>query len=337
MIAAMRWPRLLTLLMLIAAWLVPALPARAAPRLVSAADLLAAVNDLRRSYGLAPYKADAALMDAAQGHSQYQASIGGWTHSGPGGSTPKSRAAAAGYGDGATIFVSENVAMGSSFSASEVVQMWMGDSLHQNTMLNPSYTDAGTGVASDGYNTYFTLDAGYIAGQAGSGPPVNPTQAAAGTQVAVIPIIMPVVVATPAQDGSITHVVQPGQTLIGIAQAYKIPLNELLSLNKLTISSLIYPQQKLLVQVAQPTATPTATPTGTATNTPTPRPTRTPRPPTATSPPASATASPATHALQATQGVNKPDLQIVIIGGIGALILAGVGLMAYGARRGQKS
>src|SRR5450756_1660417 len=95
---------LVTLALLQAA---PPQPVQAA---ASGNDLMIAVNALRQSKGLASLKIDNALMNSAQGHSDYQASISAWTHTGSGGSTPTSRGAAAGFGGGAAIFVSENVA-----------------------------------------------------------------------------------------------------------------------------------------------------------------------------------------------------------------------------------
>lgn len=79
--------------------------------------------------------------------------------------------------------------------------------------------------------------------------------------------------ATPQPDGSIFHIVQPGEVLITIAKAYKVELSDLLKLNGLTANSVIYPKQKLLIKPPDPTATVTSTPT------------KTPRPPTATRPP----------------------------------------------------
>ena len=54
----------------------------------SAADLIAAVQALRASKGLAPLIVEPTLMSAAQAHSDYQASIGTWSHVGAGGTVP---------------------------------------------------------------------------------------------------------------------------------------------------------------------------------------------------------------------------------------------------------
>lgn len=91
--------------------------------------------------------------------------------------------------------------------------------------------------------------------------------------------ILPVATNTPNADGSISHIIKYGETLIDIAEAYGVPLNELISMNKLDPTNPAYFEgQVLLIRVAF-----TATPFMTTTFTPrpptrTPLPTRTPRP-----------------------------------------------------------
>jgi len=94
--------------------------------------------------------------------------------------------------------------------------------------------------------------------------------------------LTPVEKLTPASDGKYYHTVQSGETLSGIASLYNIPLVDLMVWNGLNNSSIIRPEQKLLLLVTPPatithtpgppTATPTVTrtaPPGTATSTPT--------------------------------------------------------------------
>jgi LysM repeat protein len=236
-----------------------AIPALANPpqaALFSAYDVINAVNQIRESNGLPPYQIDGSLMASAQAHSEYQASIGQVTHTGQGGSNAKSRAMAAGYGGGAAVFVSENIYGGSSASAQSAVNWWMGDALHQNTMLSPNYTDAGAGVASNGGAMYFTLDVGYVSGSPGSGGTGSSSSTTVpGTALAFIPVQ----ISTPDQDGSIVHVVQSGQTLWTIAAAYKVSLPEILQLNNMTDTTTIYPGNKILVKAALANPTPTST------------------------------------------------------------------------------
>lgn len=222
-------------------------------------QLIAEVNALRASYGLPAYEVNNALMAAAQSHSEYQASIGTWTHSGPGGSRPHDRAVAAGYGGGAQVYVSENVATGVDLSPSTTVyQMWQ-DAVHLETMISSSYRHIGAGVAeADGW-VYYTIDVGYVAGNPGDGPqptgmPTLPGGTPAPTAIALIPIT----VATPGPDGAIIHVVQYGQFLENIAKAYNISLQELLEKNYLNQDTVIFPGDKLLIE-------PSTTPNGSAT------------------------------------------------------------------------
>lgn len=253
---------------------IPALANRQQAPQFSAYDVINAVNQIRESNGLPAYQVNSSLMAAAQAHSDYQASIGQVTHTGQGGSNAKSRAIAAGYGGGASVFVSENIYGGGNASAQSAVNWWMGDALHQNTMLSAIYTDAGAGVASNGSAMYFTLDVGYVSGSPGSGGTGSSSSTTVpGTVLAFIPVQ----ISTPDQDGSIVHVVQSGQTLWTIAAAYKVTLPEILQLNNMTDSTTIYPGNKVMVKAAL--ANPTATPTETEIETDrTARPTMTRRP-----------------------------------------------------------
>jgi LysM repeat protein len=240
-------------------------PGNAAPA-ASASDLIAAVNQLRAANNLPPYRVSSALVAAAQAHSEYQASIGQITHTGAGGTQPIDRAIAAGYGGGATVYVSENIAGGSSLSIQGAVQMWQGDSVHLYTMLNANYQDVGAGIANADGMAYYTLVAGYVAesSSGGSTPGSNvakPVSALPATEVA----FFSVVVSTPAQDGSITHIVQQGQTLWVIAATYQIELEKLLEINNLPSDAWIFPGDELLIKA--PESTPAETPITTETST----------------------------------------------------------------------
>ncbi|NPV85533.1 MAG: LysM peptidoglycan-binding domain-containing protein [Anaerolineae bacterium] len=249
----------------------------------SAYDLIAAVNSLRAEQGLPPLNVNESLMVAAQGQSEYMAQLGTWSHEGPGGSTPKSRAAAAGYGSGATIYISENVAQLSSSTGTLeylLYTVW-ADAIHWNTMTNVYATDVGAGVAAAGGYVFYTLDVGYV-----SGVPASSNTSAPGTVQATSPsfrtpfvtrppteMVKPVLTVTPNPDGKIVHVVEIGQTLWSIAVAYGVKIADITRLNGMPTNSVsIYEGQKLLIQPAF-----TLTPTSTETLTPLP-PSRTPRP-----------------------------------------------------------
>jgi LysM repeat protein len=84
---------------------------------------------------------------------------------------------------------------------------------------------------------------------------------------------------TPESDGKYYHVIKSGETLSWIAQLYNIRVSDLMAWNGLNESSIIHPNEKLVLLVTPPaSATPTPRPpTGTPTVTPVP-PTFTPTP-----------------------------------------------------------
>lgn len=86
--------------------------------------------------------------------------------------------------------------------------------------------------------------------------------------------------ATPDAEGFIYAIVQPNDSLWGIAARAGISLAELLDLNNLTENALIQPGDRLIVAIVEPPASPTPveTPTAVATRPP-PTPTNTPPPP----------------------------------------------------------
>jgi LysM repeat protein len=262
----------------------------------NAYDVLAAVNALRTSNGLTPYQADGALMAAAQAHSDYQASIGTATHEGAGGTSSRDRAVAAGYGKGAQVFVTENIAViATSGSMDTVISSFWSDQVHWNTMVNPQYQQAGAGVTEQGGMLYITLDVGYIAGSTASantsqGVVAPPAPQSAPTETPQF--IVNVVTATPLADGSIYHTVQYGEFLVNIAQSYGLTMQQLKDLNNMH-DDYLKAGQRLKIRDAMsptpslsPTATPrppTRTPTASATIatptlTRTPTQTRTPTP-----------------------------------------------------------
>jgi len=96
------------------------------------------------------------------------------------------------------------------------------------------------------------------------------------------PTLSPIQKLTPESDGNYYHTVQSGETLSWIAGLYGIPLADLMAWNGLNNTSVIRPEQKLLLRVTPP-ATPTAIQTPSPTmNPPSPSPSVTQPPPTGT-------------------------------------------------------
>ncbi len=291
------WLAIASLLSLIVS-LLPLNESHASPQplpLNNAYDLIAEVNALRASRGLPAYNVNSILMQIAQAHSDYQASIGTVTHYSADGSRPFQRALAAGYPLAGDLsgggFFSENIVSGSGLTSAGAVAIWMGDSPHQYTMLSPNLQDVGAGVSTAGGVTYYTLDAGSSTGStieytppSGNATSLPGTPAGQGTSE----IVQPVITATPLEDGAVYHEVQAGQALWSIALAYNTTIEELKRLNKL-VDNEIFVGQKLLVRqdnpvtptAEEPTATVTiGVPVSTATLkfTPTVTPTSTPEP-----------------------------------------------------------
>ncbi len=118
-------------------------------------DCTAMTNAHRANAGVAPLTISITLNAAAQGHSNYQASILTMTHDGPGGNSAGTRMTNAGF-----IWRAwgENVAYGYGDCAA-VIAAWMNSPGHRTNMLNPAYTHIGVAVAigSNGLK-YWTMD-----------------------------------------------------------------------------------------------------------------------------------------------------------------------------------
>lgn len=228
------------MLVLIPVWL--SFPVKILAKNENGHDLVNAVNALRASQGLKPYKIDSWLMNYAQKHSEYQASIQTSTHVHSDGSLPQS------------IGVQENVASGTEgvINVSIVVyEIWV-DSLHRGIMVNSASGFIGAGVAtSQNGQVYYTLNI------RPGGQQVNPTQGAQNPVSATsapstfIPLA-PLETSAPREDGSVVHTVGYGQSLWTIAEAYKVTVDEIRRLNGIASdSSDIYVNQTLLIRLAQ--------------------------------------------------------------------------------------
>ncbi len=271
-----------------AAWPVKAMPAASNPQQApSPYELIDAVNALRTSNGLPAYTPNAILMQIAQAQANYQASIGTVTHIGPDGSRPYQRALAAGYPLAGDLslggFISENVFHGS--SVEQAMTWWYNSPPHYNTMMSTMLQEIGAGVAGTEGSWYFTIVAARPTGSSGSSS--GSASTAAGTRAPTSFTTVTVYPSTPNPDGSVVHVVQPGETVWQIAMAYGVSEQDIIRLNP-QMGTFIYPGDTLLIRSGHtptptaPTATPTLRPTATAwpTLTPTaansPTPTRVP-------------------------------------------------------------
>lgn len=238
----------------------PEPPAASAP---SPAHVINAVNNLRLSRGLQALAAHAALMQVAADQASALAASGGTVgHERPCGMTLGQDLLARGYpllGDlSMDGYRSENWGIAS--TAEEIVNLWLGDELHTNTMLSPDRSDIGAAVAvSD--QIYVVLETAlstssgmmqYDAYSILTGIPL--TQAACVgmiTQAAQYGLssqdMLPVTRSTALPGGEVYHEVKYGQTLWTLAIQYDTTIAEIKRLNNLA-SEVIAPGQKLLVK-----------------------------------------------------------------------------------------
>ena len=227
------------------------LPYRRPLAAASPFDLINAVNALRTSYGLAPYRINAILMNTAQSQADFMAASEDVTHSGPGGIGLTARLLAAGYplaGDlSAGGFRAENITSGNEDRTAEsVVDGWSGDALHLDTMVSPNLSEIGAGVAIANGRVYFVIDCALpttdILPQGATAVPSS--EVSVLTPTAPISVIT---LSTPNSDGDVIHDVQPGQSLWQLAIAYDVKIDDIKRLNNLFDDN-IYPGDKLLIK-----------------------------------------------------------------------------------------
>src|SRR5215211_8651744 len=136
---------------------------RAAPSSqVNAYELILAMNTLRVSYGLPALIEDPIVNAVAQSTAATMAANNMSWHIGD----VRGRLAAAGYGNGVTVWATENFAVSSGgWGIDEVMASW-SDADHMRPAVEAAYCNVGAGVAqtADG-RIYYVLQAAYVAGQ----------------------------------------------------------------------------------------------------------------------------------------------------------------------------
>jgi len=132
----------------------------------SALDQLNAARAVARTCGttqmpaVAPLRWNAALEQAAIGHSEWMQANDTFSHTGAGGSTVGTRATAAGY---VWKMVGENIAAGQP-DVSSVIKAWLASEGHCMNIMHPDFFDAALamkpGTSSNTWRTWWTLDFG---------------------------------------------------------------------------------------------------------------------------------------------------------------------------------
>ena len=118
---------------------------------VNTGEVVASVNAYRRSYGLQPVRADAALTRAARAQSAAMAQQGVMSHDA--GGDFRARLLANGVGRAAAV---ENIAWGTR-SFAETMQMWQSSSKHAENMQTPDMTRVGVAVVNGANGAYWTM------------------------------------------------------------------------------------------------------------------------------------------------------------------------------------
>jgi LysM repeat protein len=226
---------------------------------VTAFDLIIAMNTLRASYGLPALVEDPIIDAVAQSTAETMAAKQMSSHIGD----VRGRLAAAGYGGGATVWATENFAVGGDYSIDEIMLIW-SDAAHMIPAVNPAYCNIGAGVAkSSNGRTYYILQAAYTSAKSCGkykSPPGTTVQPGGSTGVSQV--IVPVKIATPDADGRVFHVVEPGQSFWAIAIAYKITIKDLETWNNLSRESKLRIGQRLFIPTSNTAGYSTPTPVG---------------------------------------------------------------------------
>lgn len=239
----------------------------------SPAQVIEAVNALRIDAGLYPLSVHPVLMQVAQTQADGIANglPGHWR---PDGLTLGMWLISLGYPLAGDLtqdgYRSEN--WGTARSVEEIIQGWLGDAAHTNTMLSPERSDIGVGISvSD--QTYIVLETALRTASGEMPPSAYPllTQVASPGGVTeqgllLSQIIKPVVLSTARPNGDVVHQIDFGQSLWSIAIAYQTTIDQIRAWNNLGEETIIYEGQYLLVQrnATQPPP-PTATPRASAT------------------------------------------------------------------------
>ncbi len=256
------------LLVALGSFLIPASAAQAdthslPSNAVSAYDLIAAMNVLRVSSGNPALIEDPIVNAVAQSTAEIMAASEMSWHIGD----VRGRIAAAGYGGGATVWATENFAVGTSMGIDQIMAAW-ADPDHMRPAVTPAYCHVGAGVAtSPSGRIYYILQAAYVSGQACGAytSPSTGTTPQAGSSSGsgyVSQYIAPVKIATPDADGNTYHVVQTGQSFWSIAIAYQITIADLETWNNLSREIPLKAGQKLFIPNKNTAGYSTPTPKG---------------------------------------------------------------------------
>ncbi len=219
----------------------------------TAYQVIQLVNGFRATYSLPPLQINGSLMASAQNQANFMAANTIFSsHVGFDGSTPQSRANAAGY----VGYVSENIVGGTGMTPNQGLIWWENSPVHYNTLVTTRYVEAGAGYATNGSENFYVL----VVGRPSNAPPVNTPRDNSPAPLFVTPIEL----AEPDENGAIIHIVQEGQALWSLAAYYEVSLDDLMLFNNLSKDATLHPGDAVTIRLAEgqeppPTPTPPLT------------------------------------------------------------------------------
>jgi len=227
----------------------------------SAYDLIIAMNTLRVSYGLPALIEDPIVNAVAQSTAATMAANNMSWHIGD----VRGRIAAAGYGNGGTVWATENFAVSSGgMGIDEIMAAW-ADPDHMRPAVTAAYCHVGAGMAqtADG-RIYYILQAAYVSGQecGSSSPSAGGTSQPGTVPNPVSQLIIPVKIATPDAEGKVFHAVQAGQSFWSIAITYQITIHDLEVWNNISRTTPLQAGQRLFIPGKDTAGYATPTPFG---------------------------------------------------------------------------
>lgn len=211
--------RLWIMSFVVALVLLVASPARANEQ----GELLDRVNTLRAGVGVHPYTMNGALTAAAQNHADWMVATGIYSHTQSDGSSPVTRARAAGY---PSRWVSENYYMGQMASVGVAMDFWINSPVHYRGMTNNQYYEIGIASARGNGLTAYVLVFGNPNTSRSVAPPAsNPAggEASSGASSAAASggaPPPPSFIIGRDEWGNYLHEVQAGQTLGEVVLMY---------------------------------------------------------------------------------------------------------------------
>ena len=237
----------------------PSLASDVDEMMFSPSDLINGINAYRQQNGLYTMGSNSILARAAQAQAEYQSSLGYWTHTGADGSSPMDRAYAYGYGGGKKIFATEITYCGGMGTAADAIAWWKTSPVHNSYMLTSQYVEMGAGEASGNANC-FTVLMGWITDVSAPSSSAS-TDSTGGDDVDYTgqdgttiqaQLIVPVTKAEPKDDGSVWHVVMPGQAMWNIWALYSedypdLTIDKLYEMNDLSVWDYLVEGTELLI------------------------------------------------------------------------------------------